>query len=134
MGIAMTDHEINAIAGKTREDYRNAKRELAALQATAAELAILAGHLQQALENPSRIVFWDGSPVAGEGWHRLTETLFDKLTAENVRKLAEDIKRVQKTKEALAQRVFEFEGEYPDSGDDEPPPGPQRLGRMSRRR
>ncbi len=135
MGIVMTDHEINAIAGKTREAHRNAKRELAALRANAAELAILAGHLTAALENPLRAVLGDGSPVA-EGWHRLTDSLFNKLAADNVRKLIEDIHRVKKTKQTLANRIYELEGEFPDHEDEEEeaPTKSIRIGRVTRRR
>jgi hypothetical protein len=132
MNIVMADPQTHAIVGKAREDHRNAKRELAALKANAAELAALAAQLQHALENPSRIVFFDGTPIVGQGWLTLTDALFQKLSAANVRKLAEDIKRVEKTKSALRQRLFELEGEYPDSDDDDRPPF-IRAGRMNRR-
>src|SRR5207302_4997381 len=135
MGIVMTEQDINAISGKTREDYRKAKRELAALQASAAELAELAAQLKNALENPSKIVFSDGAQITGHAWIVLTEALFEKLSADNVRQLADNIKAVEKTKNILRNRIFEFDGEYPDEGQNEVSrPRSVRVGRMSGRR
>lgn len=110
MGIVMTDHEIHAVVGKTREDYRNSKREYAALEAVAAELAQIAGQLHQALSNPSRMIFWEGTPIMGN-WIRVTPMMFEKLSAANIKKLIEDIQRTKKTRDALRQRLIELEGE-----------------------
>ena len=114
MWITMTDQEMHAIAGKAREDYRNAKKELAALEATAAELAGLAETLHDALLTPSRIQFFTGTPIMGSGWKVLADGLFQRLSADNVRKLSENIRRVTKTRDALRQRVTELEGEDPE--------------------
>jgi hypothetical protein len=111
----MTDQEIHAVIGKAREDYRNAKREYAALEATAAELANHAAHLHQALSNPSRMIFWEGTPIMGD-WIKVTPMLFDNLSAANVKKLIENIQRVKKTRDALRQRLIELEGEDPEGG------------------
>lgn len=115
MGIVMTEQEIHAIVGKAREDYRNAKREYAALETTAAELAQLAGQLHQGLSNPSRMIFWEGTPIMGN-WIRVTPMMFEKLSAVNIKKLIENIQRVKKTRDALRQRLIELEGEDPEGG------------------
>lgn len=112
----MTDQEIHAIVGKTREDYRKAKRELAALQSSADDMAKLASTLEAALRSPERIVFADGSPTVGKGV-TLTDNLFEKLTAANVRKLAEDARNAMRTRDALRQRLIELEGEDPEHAD-----------------
>jgi len=114
MGITMTDQETHAIVGKTREDYRNAKKEFAALVSSAEELQKLSIHLQTALADPSRIVFFTGTPVVGPGHVILTDAIFEKLSSTNVKKLSEDMKRVIKTRDALRQRLIELEGEDPE--------------------
>jgi predicted trehalose synthase len=114
MWIVMTDQDMHAIAGKAREDYRNAKKELAALEAMAADLAGLAATLHKALLNPSQIQFFSGTPIVENGWEILADGLFHRLSADNVRKLADDIRRVRKTRDALRQRVTELEGEDPE--------------------
>lgn len=116
MGITMSDQEIHAIIGKTREDYRNAKKEFAALESQAAELAGLAETLHDALLNPSRIQFFTGTPIVGSGWKILADGLFQRLSADSVKKLTESIRRVQKTRDALRQRLIELEGEDPEGG------------------
>ncbi|HEV7674414.1 MAG TPA: hypothetical protein VGQ12_07785 [Candidatus Angelobacter sp.] len=110
----MTDQDMHAIAGKARADYTNTKKELAALEATAAELAGLAETLHEALLSPSKIQFFTGTPIVGSGWKILAEGLFQRLSADNVKKLSEDIRRVTKTRDALRQRVKELEGEDPE--------------------
>ena len=109
----MTEQEIHTIVGRTRDEYRNAKREYAALEATAAELAQLTSQLHQALSNPSRMIFWDGMPIMGD-WIRVTPMMFEKLSASNVKNLIENIQGVKKTRDTLRQRLIELEGEDPE--------------------
>jgi|ERR1043166_1195218 cell division protein FtsB len=116
MGIVMTDQEIHAIAGKARADYQSAKKEYAALEAKAAELAKHANTLKTALENPSRIQFFTGTPITGSGWIMLADGMFQELSADNIKKLSADIKRVKQTRDALRKRVTELEGQDPEGG------------------
>lgn len=109
----MTDQDFDAIVGRSRREYREAKKQLAALKASAAELSQLADKITVALMNPSRIKFFDGLPTfpatRGKEPIVLTDAMFEKLTAANIKQIAQDTKNLENRLDALRKQLAELD-------------------------
>jgi hypothetical protein len=103
----MTENEQFELVGRKRAQYREGKKELAALKAKAGEWAELAMTISAGLREPELIRWWDGTPVIGRRQEHivLTPKMFELLTEGNVKQVCSDIKRVEAVLASLRQEL-----------------------------
>jgi len=112
----MSENEQYELVGRTRANYKERKKELAALKVKASNLAESAQTLFHGLQNPELIRWWTGAPMIGQrGEHVVfTDMMFSELSQPNIKKLAEDIHRLKTTVDAIRKQLIDLEGEDPE--------------------
>lgn len=116
----MSESEQYELIGRTRANYREAKKELAASQMKAGELAKIAATIKAGLERPELIRWWEGVPMMGRppgpgpGPVVFTSAMFGQLTEKNVKELLDDLKKIEASISAMRTQLIQLEGEDPD--------------------
>ena len=113
----MTESEQFELVGRKRAQYRESKKELAALKARATEWADMAGTIGLGLRQPEMICWWDGTPamVRRQEHIVLTPKMFQLLTENNIRQLCNDVKRLEAVLASLRQELTSMD-EDPERG------------------
>jgi hypothetical protein len=103
----MTENEQFELVGRKRAQYRESKKELAALKAQAAEWAKQAETLAQGLNFPDMIRWWDGSPIINRRPQHIVimPATFSNLTETKVKQLCDDVKRLRAVLASLRQEL-----------------------------
>ena len=93
----MTDREQHELVGRLREQYKQGKKEQAALRAKAREMAEYAEKIGRGLRAPEFIRWWDGTPMIGQRSEHviLTAQIFEQLGEKHIKELCADLKRVE---------------------------------------
>jgi len=93
----MTEGEQFELIGRKRAQYREGKKELAALKAQAGEWADLAATISAGLRQPEMIRWWEGRPAVGRSPEHivLTPKMFELLTEDKIKQLCSDVKRIE---------------------------------------
>lgn len=115
----MTDSEQFELVGRKRAQYRENKKELAALKARAGEWAELASTISTGLLRPELIRWWEGGPPAmGRRPDHvvLTPKMFEFLTEKNIKQLCDDMKRLTAVLASLRQELTAMD-EDPEPGE-----------------
>jgi hypothetical protein len=113
----MTENEQFELVGRKRAQYREGKKELAALKARAGEWSELAATITNGLRQPEMIRWWDGTPSIGrrQEHYILTPKMFELLTENNIKQLCNDVKRVEAVLASLRQELTAMD-EDPERG------------------
>lgn len=113
----MTESEQFELVGRKRAQYRENKKELAALKARAMEWADMAGRIGLGLRQPEMIRWWDGTPapVRSQEHIILTPKMFELLTENNIKQLCNDVKRLTTVLASLRQELTAMD-EDPERG------------------
>jgi len=113
----MTDSETHELVGRKRAEYRERKKERAAVRARLGELSNSAETIKRGLEFPELIRWWDGTPMIGRHPSHIifTTAMFGELTEANIKQLCGDLKRLDAVIASLRQELTALEGEDPDS-------------------
>ena len=111
----MTSDDVFAIAGRTRHEWREAKKTLAALESQARKLREFLKILDSQLAEPSGLLFenqtFDQQFVPMGKHHYFKNSDFEKLTAQELQKLGEEIRQYTKKVYELRQELAKLEGE-----------------------
>ena len=118
----MTELDMDAVIGKARREYREAKREMEALRAKANQVSQFAIKLENALSDPSLIRFFDGRPMftmpGAPPRHFIvfTEAEFSQVTPSTIKQFGESFRNLEGRIEALRKQLIDLEGEDPEHG------------------
>jgi len=114
----MTESEQFELVGRKRAQYRESKKELAALRARASEWSDLAETVSNGLRQPEMIRWWEGTPAIGRRPEHITFTpqIFELLTEKNIKQLCNDIKRLNTVLASLRQELTAMD-EDPEPGE-----------------
>jgi len=114
----MTENDRDAIAGRARREYREAKQQLAALQTEARNIGEMLSEVGKLLtQKPESIVFSGQSYDSrfSPGSSRLFEdSHFASATPEKLRHLANEVRQMILKVGRLREDVMRLEGEDPE--------------------
>lgn len=116
----MTESEQFELVGRKRAEYRDRKKELAALKAKAGEWADYAANISLGLRQPGLIRWWDGTPLMGRRQDHivLTSKMFEALTENNIKQLCNDLKRLEAVLGSLRQELTAMDEDPEGKGSD----------------
>jgi len=117
----MTQEDQDAIVGKARREYREKKKELAAIVARGDQMATIANNLARGLAAPEHVVLVkDGEGVSGVNIGRgnaviFTEPHFRQISLAEVEKHIQEYKAVKGRVAALRQQLINIGDGDPES-------------------
>jgi hypothetical protein len=109
----MTDREQHELVGRLREQYKQGKKEQAALKAKAREMAEYAEKIGLGLRAPEMIRWWDGIPMIGQRSEHVifTSQIFEQLGEKHIKQLCADLKRVEASLASWRQELTALDGD-----------------------
>jgi hypothetical protein len=116
----VTQEDQDAIVGKARREYREKKKELAAIEARGSEMAAIALNLARGLNAPEQILIVGEQGISGVNIGRANAVIFpepnfQKISLAEVEKHVKEYKEVKNRVAALRQQLINIGDGDPES-------------------